>query len=184
MLEIIGNVLGSIGLGSITGLFGSALTAYVNYKNQKLAFEHEEKMVRIEQETIKLESQAKIQIAEKEYQGKKDVAETEAFKESFGADKATFLTWLPENKIASIIIGILFAVVDFVRGMTRPILTAYLCVLTTWLAYQVYILIKLPLTHEQAYDLMSQVIFVILYLTTTVVLWWFGTRNKLFKRTL
>jgi len=184
MLEIIGNVLGSIGLGGITGLFGTAITAYVNYKNQKLAFEHQEKMARIDQETIKLETQAKIEITETEYKGKRDVAESEAFKESFAADKASFLTWLPENRIASIIIGILFAIVDFVRGMTRPILTAYLCILTTWLALQVYALIKIPLTEDQAYELMSQIIFVVLYLTTTVVLWWFGTRNKLFQRTL
>jgi hypothetical protein len=184
MLNIIGNILGSIGLGGITGLLGSALTAYISYKNQKLAFEHDERMARIDQETIKLETQAKIEITETEYKGKVDVAESEAFGKSFASDKASYLTWMPENKIASIVIGILFALVDFVRGLTRPILTAYLCVLTTWLAYQVYMLIQLPLTHDQAYALMSQIIFVILYLTTTVVLWWFGTRNKLFQRTL
>jgi len=184
MLDIIGNVLGSIGLGGVTGLIGSAMTAYVNYKNQKLAFAHEENMVRIEQETIKLEAQTKIEIAETEYAGKKDIAESEAFGKSFATDKATYMTWLPENKIAAVIIGILFALVDFVRGMTRPIITAYLAVLTTWLAYQVYVLIQSPLTQDQAYDLMSQIIFVILYLTTTVILWWFGTRNKLFKRTI
>lgn len=184
MLAIIGNVLGSIGLGSITGLFGTAITAYITYKNQKLAFEHVERMARIDQETIKLETQAKIEITETEYKGKTDVAESEAFGKSYSADRAAYMTWMPENKIASVIIGIMFALVDFVRGMTRPVLTAYLCVLTTWLALQVYALIKMPLTHEQAYNLMSQIIFVILYLTTTVVLWWFGTRNKLFQRTL
>jgi hypothetical protein len=54
----------------------------------------------------------------------------------------------------------------------------YLCILTTL----IYLLARNKVTAEdltstEALDLLKLIIGSILYLTTTCVLWWFGTRN-------
>jgi hypothetical protein len=68
---------------------------------------------------------------------------------------------------------------DVVRGLVRPGLTVYLCVLTTMIYLQARELIgKEDLNPDQALALEGQIVNTILYLTTTCVLWWFGTRNK------
>ena len=185
MLNILGNIFGALGGGAITGLIGTGLTAFIEYKKQKLLLEHEERKMKIEQETMKLEWEGKVTIADREAAAQENVAESEAFGKSFEADRARYLTQIPQGKLGVFTV-IAFTIVDFVRGMTRPSLTAYLCGLTTWIAYEVFILTGgfESLSQTQAFTLLSQIIYVILYLTTTAVLWWLGTRNKLFKKTL
>jgi hypothetical protein len=65
------------------------------------------------------------------------------------------------------------------RGIVRPALTVYLCVLTTYVWLQVHqVLDKQPLSGSEALQIWQLIVGTILYLTTTCVLWWFGTRNK------
>jgi hypothetical protein len=68
---------------------------------------------------------------------------------------------------------------DALRGSVRPLLTIYLCVLTTYIYFQAKgLLSQEDLNVDQAMKLTEYVVHSILYLTTTIVLWWFGTRNK------
>jgi len=183
MLAILGNIFGAIGGGAITGLLGSAMTAFVEYKKQKQQFEFELAKTKLDQETMKMEWEGRAKIATTEKEEKVEVAESEAFAKSFAADKATYLKEIPKGRMGKVI-SFMFAVVDFVRGMTRPTLTFYLCALTTWLAYEVYTLVGglRVLTPEQAYNLLMQILMVVLYITTSCVLWWFGTRPKVLKK--
>ena len=178
MLDFLGNIFGAIASGGITGLIGTGITAFIEHKKQKAANEHEEKMVALEQQTIKLEAEMAVKKTEAQYAGETEVAEANAFATSFSTDKATFV-----KSDDSLFTKILFTIVDFVRGMTRPILTFYLCSVTTWMGYKVYVLSK-GIQPAQAYALLNNIIYVVLYLTTTCCLWWFGTRNHVFKKTL
>jgi hypothetical protein len=174
MLDWIGSILGSVMSGGITGLIGTGLTALAEYKEKKLAFSHEERMVELEQQTIKIEAEAAVQKTTAEYEGKVEVADSEAFAESFSADKATYMTNYKDNWFTSI----LFTIVDFIRGMTRPLLTFYLCAVTTWMAWKVYIITgNIILNPIQAIDLLQQIVSAVLYLTITACTWWFGTRG-------
>jgi hypothetical protein len=68
---------------------------------------------------------------------------------------------------------------DLFRGLVRPALTVYLCVLSTLIYYQARELIaQQPLKPDQALQIENLIVGTILYLTTTCVLWRFGTRNK------
>ena len=68
---------------------------------------------------------------------------------------------------------------DFARGIVRPALTIYLCALTTYIWWQVRQLIdKEDLDPAEVLEVWKMVVNTILYLTTTCILWWFGTRNK------
>jgi len=178
MFEWVGDIIGSVMSGGITGLIGTGLTAYTEYKKQKLLFSHEEKMTELEQQTIKIESEAAIQRTTAEYEGKTEMENVKAFGESFSSDKATFMTSDRDNWFTRI----LFTLVDFVRGMTRPLLTFYLCSVTTWMAWQIYIITgNVVFNPTQALDLLQQIISAVLYVTVTAVTWWFGTRQKVVK---
>ena len=72
-------------------------------------------------------------------------------------------------------------VMDVIRGVIRPGLTVYLCVLTTIVYFQAVRLllsVGIQMDVSRAMKLTELVVGTILYLTTTCVLWWFGTRNR------
>lgn len=145
-------ILGSILSGGATGLLGTAIQRYADHKNKKLDYEHQLAM-----------EQIKIAIADKEWAGKVEVADSEAFKVSLTSEPKLYgIMWL-----------------DVVRGLVRPVLTIYLCALTTFIYFKAQNVLNVEyLTVQNAYDLVIQIINTILYLTTTCVLFWFGTRNR------
>jgi len=70
-------------------------------------------------------------------------------------------------------------IIDFIRGIVRPGLTVYLCALTTMIYVQARELLgKEDMTLASAIELEKLIVQTILYLTTTCILWWFGTRNS------
>ena len=66
---------------------------------------------------------------------------------------------------------------DVLRGVVRPGLTIYLCVLTTQIYNELASQVG-PLTADQRYETTKLIVGTILYLFTTVTLWWFGTRSS------
>jgi hypothetical protein len=69
--------------------------------------------------------------------------------------------------------------VDWVRGMTRPILTAYLVIISHLMFLWVKDLAARNgniLTAAELKEIITLVISTLLYLATVAVVWWFGTR--------
>lgn len=169
VLGFIGSGLGSIVSGGLTGLFGAAINTVGEYLKTKEQNRHEEVM-----ETYR------IQELEKQGEIKQNIAETEAFKESYGNDRATYFTGVP-GKIE----GFMLALVDLFRGFTRPAATWYLLGLTTWItvmAWQVARALEIPLSTDQVYTILYDVVLIVMYLTVTAVAWWFGTRQKIMSK--
>jgi len=153
MLELIGSVLS----GGVTGLFGAGISSVIEYLKQKQKDQHELAMIQAERETLKLEIQGRERVADIQAETSRDIAESKAFSESLIADRASYSTgnskWL--------------VLVDAVRGLTRPVLTLMLVVLTSVLWFT---------TDDQI--LQSQIVATVLYVTTASILWWFGSRMK------
>ncbi len=132
MLEIIGTIFGSVFSGGATGLIGVGLQRYADYKNKQLDIQLAKQ--KFDQDLAL--KQVDMQMMEKEWAGRVQVAQTEA-------------------------------------------LTVYLCAISTLIYLQARELVgKENLTSEQALQIENLIVGTILYLTTTCVLWWFGTRNK------
>lgn len=172
------NLVTSVFGGGITGLVGSITQHILEFKTKKLELEanrdkyaHEESMVKAEAEVLAQEWAARTKVAEIESAAKVETADSAAFAASFNepARYAEHVT----DKQNWFMVGL-----DVLRGMVRPCLTLYLCAITTLLYLKAERLIPAGLSSEQALGLVDQIINTILYLTTTCVLWWFGTRNK------
>ncbi len=175
-------ILGSILGGGATGLLGIIAQRWADYKNKQLdieltktKFEHERDMRRADAEIMAQEWAARTKVAEVEAAGKEAVADSQAFAASFAMEPTRYSEGVKPTRGQ----GWVLVALDAVRGAVRPVLTVYLCVLTTLVYVQAReLLAGEDLTPDNAIELVRLVINTILYLTTTCVLWWFGTRNR------
>lgn len=187
-------------LGGLTGIVGSGLTAWFKHKDKQLELEitkeknsHDLLMVKAESDATIAEAKANIKITQANVEGAIDIKNAEAFMESQKeGNKSLFSNkWIDgllkqtgKWKIITLplasLIAFLFGFVDFLRGIVRPLLTVYLCGVSTWISYKAYEIISidgLGLTAVQATGIFNDVTSVVLFMTTTCVAWWFGDRR-------
>lgn len=195
----IGNVVSGFGsvlsvaagggiFGIIGGLFQKGLDAYhesqqaqadlaiLKEKNaQELALRDKDRQM------VLVEAQNALALAQVNANKDVDVASYAALGQSYEGDKATYATG---SEAAN---SKLFIFVDFVRGMTRPVLTSYMAILFTimaaYITYQVFhfapeLLKDLTFIKTTFKDLIDATIF----MTTTVILWWFAARGMISPR--
>lgn len=180
MLEIImgvasGGATGLLGIG--LGRFFDWLNAKAKVAEKKLDFEHAQQMKRIDGELMDKEWAARLRVADREADAEETVAREESFAASFNMEPKRF----SNKRELTPMQHWLMVVLDFVRGAVRPGMTVYLCAVVTLLAFEVNALMEVygaVLDQAQVFTIYERIIFTILYLFTTVTLWWFGTRNQ------
>lgn len=184
MLELIGTGIMGILSGGATGLLGVGIQRLADYWNKKqdlekmkLQYDHEANMRDKDASIMAQEWAARTKVAEVEGASREAVADAQAFAASFGMEPQRYSEGVKPGKIA----GFLLVLLDFTRGIVRPGLTLYLC----WIATRMYeesraVLAIADLTTNTVLvmNVYQQIVFTLLYLFTTCVLWWFGTRNK------
>ncbi len=172
--------LGSLLSGGVTGLLGVAIQRIADYKNKQLdlelsrqKFENDLALKKVDSEIMAQEWASRTKVAQVEEQGVEQAADAKAFSASF--NEPVRYSDGPKSNAQ----GWLLVILDTIRGLVRPCLTVYLCILTTLIYREARDLLDgTSLTPSEALELTQLVIRTILYLTTTCVLWWFGTRNK------
>ena len=184
MWDTIGSLFTSILSGGMTGLFGIAVQRFADYKNKqldidaaKLKYAHEVDLRRVDAEIMAEEWAGRTRVADIEATGREAVASEASFAASFQMEPLRYSEAVKPSGGQSWVLVFL----DFIRGIVRPMLTVYLCVLTTLVYFQARDLFNSSAMDSdplEAVEILQQVVGTILYLTTTCVLWWFGTRNK------
>ena len=175
-------ILGSIFSGGITGLLGVAFQRFFDFLKvkqelelRKLDHEHEANMRRIDGELMAQEWAARTQVATIEATAKETVAAETSFAASFGMEPKQYSARAKIGPVS----GFLLVLLDFVRGIVRPGLTIYLCAITTLIYVEARtIMAGLSFATADAMRVHDLIVNTIMYLTTTCVLWWFGTRNS------
>jgi len=146
--------------GAITGLLGNGITAWTNYKMQKIKNNHDVVMVKLETEAMIEEAKASEKWIDKLF---------------------SVEGWIKYISIpVAVLIAFLFGMVDFLKALMRPGLTMYLTGCTTWITYMAWEIMQkygTEITSIQAVDLFDQVTSIIIYLTVSSVTWWFGDRR-------
>tara|TARA_R110000822_G_scaffold154105_5_gene293597 strand:- start:818 stop:1369 length:552 start_codon:yes stop_codon:yes gene_type:complete len=173
MLETILSLVGSSFGGGLLGVFGTFIKSKSEYKNKKLDYDHSIAMHKADMESMKLEAQLKVDeiqlqnegrlaLANVEMERAQDVNDANIRQASYTNDKASY--------------GNLF--IDGVRGLMRPMITTYLLILMTYISYQINTIVGgvagLPVA--KIWALYHELIIAIVFLTTTTITWWFGTR--------
>ncbi len=91
-----------------------------------------------------------------------------------------FLSWKLFTVPIASVVAFLFGLVDFVKGLIRPTLTAYLCGVTTWVTWMAWEVMQkegITFTAEQAVEIFQDTTSIVVYLTVSCVTWWFGDRR-------
>jgi hypothetical protein len=182
MFELIGTIFGSVFSGGATGLIGVGLQRYADYKNRQLEmqiakqkFDQDLALKQIDMQIMEKEWAGRVQVAQTEAEAAADAAASQAFAASYAMEPKRYSEGVPVGKVS----GFLLVLLDLFRGVVRPALTVYLCAISTLIYYQARDLIgRASLKPDQAMQIENLIVGTILYLTTTCVLWWFGTRNK------
>ncbi len=180
-------------LGGLTGLIGSAITSIFNFKTEKLRGDIKIKTIEAETNAMIEEAKANIAITRAQIEGEVEIADSNAFMKSqevgnkalFGnkwIDKLLEVTggWRVIAFPIAVLVSFMFGFVDFLRGLMRPVLTIYLTGLATWVTYKSYLLLTLTksaITTTEAVGIFTDATSIVMYLTTTVICWWFGSRQ-------
>jgi hypothetical protein len=182
------SLLAGGGLGSITGLIGTALTKWDEGRKRAMDLEMARLQATQTQELLKLEQAHALQLAglnaasqerlaDIQAQARADEAASADYRASLDADRATYSA--PAAQAQSRLVRWLMGVVDFLRGIIRPGATIYSMALLTILMLWVLDLYRtraLTLTPDQTQRLVMEIIGTVTYLVTTCVTWWFGVR--------
>lgn len=181
MFEILGTLLAGVLSGGATGLLGVLIQRWFDHKNRQQDIDMLKLQLANAVELSKLETERASRVAEADMQARFAEADADVLQASFRHDAASYLAPEAQRRKGWVggIVTLLMGLVDFMRGILRPGMTAYLCWLTTIMFWWVRELADrhgLSLTADQVMQLMVQIIATILYVFTTSALWWFGTR--------
>lgn len=181
MLDLFGNVLTAIVGGGATGLLGSVISTFSSYMTAKENNRHKEAMADHDRKLAELEANRTMTIARTEADAAITVADAELQAASYKHDAATYSGeavkglrgWFGQ------VARFWLAMVDVARGFIRPAATIYFIGLTSYLTIVAVNLLGSMGENElqaMAVALVPQVFVVILYITTTIIFWWFGVR--------
>lgn len=143
--------------GGATGLIGTALSGVMKYFTNKQEQSHELKVMDMELKHMDKEAEVALKIEEKKQEGKEAQAAWAGLEASYREAGQRWSTgdsgWI--------------VFVDVVRGLMRPLLTLCLVILMGTIFF----------THATDNPSMQeQIVATVLYLATSAVLWWFGSR--------
>lgn len=175
-MSIFADAIGAILTGGATGIAGAGLQFLGNYFKDKQDKKHQLEMRKLEMDSMKLEADLALSKSQQEAEATMALAEQHAFEKSFDNDRATYT---PANGVDPRATWFLVCI-DFIRGLVRPLITLWFVYLLADLQAQVFRLTggleTLPATALE--QLFNNIILTILYIATTVILWWFGSRPQ------
>ncbi len=147
--------------GGATGLLGTLISGATSYFERRQRNRHELELRRIDLEITRSELAHVERVSAAEAESAETRAELAAVAASHRSAAVRWSTgdsgWL--------------VLVDVVRGLMRPVLTI------ASLAAAVTIYWSLPFA-PSGEEIAARVVDTVLYIATTTVLWWFGTRPK------
>lgn len=170
-----GDLLVTILSGGATGLLGTLFSGVSGYFKQKAAFAHEESMARLRLDEQKMEIEGKIQVTVEEGKIATALADAKLQESSYKHDKRAYI----KGAVSSFWRGLL-AMVDVIRGLMRPSITTYMMVLTTIMYLDVLRMVQGldSMPPEFLLKVLEKIILMVIYVTTTCIFWWFGSRVK------
>lgn len=169
MFDTIIGLATSSGLGAVIGALGNWINKREERKNKELSFTHELAMAQLAVSERELEQSHEILMADKQMERAQTEGDIQVELSELGAFTASV-------KDATKATGVKF--VDAVRGLMRPVITAYLLGIATYIVVKISALVGglkiIPL--PELVTMYTGIITQIIFLTTVAVTWWFASR--------
>jgi hypothetical protein len=172
-------------LGGLTGLIGSAVTAFFTYKTKKIDLEMIIKTKELDIKLAEKEHEFALQQTSIEAEAAVEKAAEATLQASYAHDRATYFTpfagVIENHPWLGIPFAIFFALVDLLRGLIRPSMTVYMVILVTVMYLQGVRLLEAQgyeaIATDSAMLFVHRLIDLVIYLTATIMAWWFGDRT-------
>lgn len=170
--------IGSAASGGLLGLFGNGIKLWADSKAEAAKRAFELAMRQADREEMQLEYDLQLKQTEATVAGQIAVAnqQKQTTELQVEGDIQQSEMVLISNSYQHDRAQYGGGFVDSIRGLMRPTLTLYFAVLMSFIAYQLMVLTKGIVPEAEAYDLLKMVINACIFLTTTAVTWWFGSR--------
>lgn len=171
--------IGSAASGGLLGVFGTGIKMWADHKAEQAKQAFELQMRKLDQEEMTLEHS--LRMKEVEAQAKRDIAVAQqsrmATEAQASADIEQAEIQLRQSSYSMDKASYGGGVVDAIRGLMRPTLTLYFAILMAVIAYQLMQINNGQwLDQSEAQSMLKDVINACIFLTTTAVTWWFGSR--------
>lgn len=166
--------------GGLLGSLGAIATNVTDYFKQKQINKHELEMKHLDLEAMDKEFRYKERSAELEADTKLTESADDLQEASYTHDARAYSLGYKPSRVGKV--ALVF--VDVIRGLVRPVLTCYLiyCVMEARMEAQAILnQSEVNLTSEQALGIYKEIIEMILFLSSTAAVWWFGSRGKVKK---
>jgi|GEM_PF-1584090 hypothetical protein len=181
LVDLIGTSLLGVGTGGIGTLFQSIFGGISTWigewqKRKTAALLHQQDLERADKEIqmMQVETDGRIQEAREERASREVEVAAESYQASLHHDRATYsagkTTWA----------DFLLTITDFIRGITRPVMTAFLCYVSwrTYVHFTQYMTAnRILLESEQAGEITTYVVHNVIFMASTAVGWWFSSRS-------
>ena len=159
MLDLLMGVLS----GGVTGLIGTVISGGMKFFENKQKHGHELAIMDMEMKQMHVEAEIAKDVAELEMESKDSMAAWAALQASYKESTSRMSTgdskWL--------------VMVDVVRGLMRPVITLGLLIGIG----VIYFTVGADTTLPDGTPMTVNIIQTVLFVGTTAVLWWFGTRH-------
>lgn len=173
------SALTSLISGGATGLLGSVISNVTDYFEAKQKRKHQLEMRKLDLEEMDREYSFQKGMAEQEQNFQLEERSYDIQEKSYDHDSAAYSKGLQIEKWW---LKAMLVFVDFVRGLVRPALTIFLIWLVWDTRHEVQAVIDAAgmsaISPEKAMATYTMVIDMILYMASTAMAWWFGTRPK------
>ena len=187
-------LLSSSIFGAVTGLVGGVVTAITNYKMQRLKNadaesqrQFEIQKLHAETDAMIREAEANIKIAKTQVEGAVELEEARAFTASQKPQEPLFresyMRRLEKSRLTAWLVGpiaLVFALVDVLKALMRPLITVYHVAVTTWITVLAWRILQehgSGVSPDKAVAIFDQVTTTVIYLCVTCVTWWFADRR-------
>ena len=178
--------------GGLSGLIGVGLQQFFAYKQKQQDIEIVKLNLENSLQLAKIETDRQLQVQQSQADSaiataKEDTLQAQeqtlvrTFEAAVGNDTATYtpIEAFKTDNWATRLGTFMLSAVDALRGVVRPVMTFYLCGLTSAMFFWASALAKeqgVTLDAGQVVALMQQIIATVLYVFTTVSVFWFGGR--------
>lgn len=188
MLEaLLSGGLGTI-LGGITGLIGTWLNNKREIELQKLRVaekaadrKHEIAIGNLNMKAATRNHEIDMEKTVAVNEHEQEISADKSFKQSYSVAEKE----IDDTQNHSWFVRFMFGVVEVLRRLVRVAASYGSMVVLGYITYFVYnnldkFLVQLASRGQgdEAFQLMEYLVFTICYLSTTIILWWFGVRNK------
>jgi Flp pilus assembly protein TadB len=191
MLDTVLNIIGSAAGGSLIGLIGTFIKGRDERKERDAQRAHDLALRDLDREEMQLEAELAMKRTEAEIAGKlktldmegqisRDIEASKLQAVSYESDQASYSKGATKmlRGFFGGLAAFMLVCVDVFRGVMRPGITSYLLVIESLIAWQLYLLLNsfTALDSAEALILFTTIINSIVFLTSTSVTWWFGSR--------